>query len=251
MRIERIAGDRAHEARGVVIVIDVIRAFSVAAYACAGGARELWLVREVEHARALRERALRERAPDALLIGEVGGRLIPGFDHNNSPARMAQADVRGHLLIQCTGAGTLGAVSASNARHLLLAALVNARATAQLAALLTGNGPIGLLPTATFWERPVDVPNEDEVCASYIEALLCGESDPLADVAPGMERLRAAGRFEFFAADTPDAPLADIAAFSATDHFAFAMRGTPQTWHDIPYVAVRRMEVISVSSKLM
>jgi hypothetical protein len=37
--------DSAAQARGVV-VIDVIRAFSVAAYAFAGGARGLWLVRK-------------------------------------------------------------------------------------------------------------------------------------------------------------------------------------------------------------
>jgi 2-phosphosulfolactate phosphatase len=236
MRIERVAGDRAEEARGVVIVIDVIRAFSVAAYAFAGGARELWLVREVEHALALREVA----GPDALLIGEVGGKLIPGFDHNNSPSRMAQADVRGRILIQRTGAGTRGAVGASNASHVLLAALVNARATARLAAQLAGEGEIGLRPTATYWERPVDVPNEDEVCARYIEALLRGEPDALAGVAPGMERLRAAGRFDEFAASSGDMPAEDVPAFSATDRFDFAMRGTPQRWREIAYVAVRR-----------
>src|SRR5579871_4406367 len=82
--------EHAHEARGVVIVIDVIRAFSVAAYAFAGGAREMLLVRTVEEAFALRE-----RFPNALLIGEVEGRLIPVFDLNNSPAAMSAADVRG------------------------------------------------------------------------------------------------------------------------------------------------------------
>lgn len=239
MRIEWVVGDRAEEARGVVIVIDVVRAFSVAAYACAGGARELWLVREVAHARALRERA----GPDALLIGEVGGRLIPGFDHNNSPSRMAQADVRGRLLIQCTGAGTRGAVGARNASHVLLAALVNARATARLAAQLAGDGVIGLLPTATYWERPVDVPNEDEVCARYIEALLRGEPDARAEVAPGMERLRVAGRFAGFVAGNADVPAEDVPAFSAVDRFDFAMQGMPQRWRDIAYVAVRREDV--------
>lgn len=38
--------DSAAQARGVVVVIDVIHAFSVAAYAFAGGARGLWLVRK-------------------------------------------------------------------------------------------------------------------------------------------------------------------------------------------------------------
>lgn len=106
MEIRRVGHSRALEARGVVVVIDVIRAFSVAAYAFAGGAQSLWLVRTVEEAQALRE-----REPDALLIGEVGGRLIEGFDFNNSPSRMAAADVCGRLLIQRTGAGTRGAIA--------------------------------------------------------------------------------------------------------------------------------------------
>ncbi len=92
------------EARGVVIVIDVIRAFTVAAYAFAGGAARLWLVSAVDEAFALRE-----REPGALLAGEVGGRLIPGFDFNNSPSLMAATEVHGRLLIQRTGAGTQGA----------------------------------------------------------------------------------------------------------------------------------------------
>src|SRR5260221_11956752 len=98
------------EARGVVIVIDVIRAFTVAAYAFAGGAARFWLVSAVDEAFALRE-----REPRALLAGEVGGRLIPGFDFNNSPSLMAAADVYGRLLIQRTGAGTQGATRAVNA----------------------------------------------------------------------------------------------------------------------------------------
>src|SRR5215467_10690648 len=98
MEIRRINHDTAAEGRGVVVVIDVIRAFSVAAYAFAGGARELWLVRHVEEALALRD-----CKPLALLAGEVNGRKIAGFDFSNSPAEIAQAQVKGRLIIQRTG----------------------------------------------------------------------------------------------------------------------------------------------------
>ena len=81
LEIRRVHLQEATQAQGVVIVIDVIRAFSVAAYALSRGARRLWLVRLVEEAFALRE-----RESNALLAGEVGGRLIPGFDFNNSPS---------------------------------------------------------------------------------------------------------------------------------------------------------------------
>jgi phosphosulfolactate phosphohydrolase-like enzyme len=48
MEIIRVDRTTAPQARGVVIVIDVIRAFTVAGYAFAGGAERLWLVRTVE-----------------------------------------------------------------------------------------------------------------------------------------------------------------------------------------------------------
>src|SRR5579884_1159607 len=121
MRIERFSRDDVEQAAGIAVAIDVIRAFTVAAYALAGGAARLRLVRTVEEAFALRA-----IEPDALLAGEVGGILIPGFDLNNSPHLMSHTDVRARTIIQRTGAGTQGAVGAANARRLLVAALVNA-----------------------------------------------------------------------------------------------------------------------------
>ena len=46
------------------------------------------LVRTVEEAHALRS-----HIPHALLVGEVGGRLIPGFDFNNSSSLIAAQTV--------------------------------------------------------------------------------------------------------------------------------------------------------------
>lgn len=239
MEILRIGRERAAVARGVVIVIDVIRAFSVAAYAFTGGARELWLVRTVEEAFALRE-----RAPDALLAGEVGGRLIAGFDFDNSPARMAAADVRERLIIQRTGAGTQGAVSAGAATHLLLAALVNARATAAYArALAARDGlPITLLPTEAPIEEEGVTACEDEVCADYLEALLRERGDAAAVLAEGIARLRASGRLGIFARGYPDFPPDDVPAVLAADRFAFAMRGSREQWRDVTYVRAERVD---------
>src|ERR1700694_6285004 len=109
LEISHIYLPDAQEARGVVIVIDVIRAFTVAAYAFAGGASRLWLVRTTDEAFALRQ-----REPQALLAGEIGGRLIPGFDYNNSPSLMAEGNIKGRTIIYHTRAGTQGAAGANN-----------------------------------------------------------------------------------------------------------------------------------------
>lgn len=231
--------DTAEQARGVVVVIDVIRAFSVAAYAFAGGARGLWLVRTVEEALALKE-----RDPEALLIGEVGGRLIAGFDHNNSPSRMASANVRDRQLIQRTGAGTQGAVGAVGATRLLLCALVNARATAAYARRLarrTG-AEVTLLPTAGPVEDGGKPAIEDRVCGEYVEALLRKQADAAEVLGRGIERLHAVARFEIFHMGYPDFPAADVPAVMATDRFGFALEGTRERWDGIDYVRVARVD---------
>jgi 2-phosphosulfolactate phosphatase len=231
LEIRRVYLPQAAEAQGVVIVIDVIRAFSVAAYAFSRGARRLWLVLSVEDAFALRE-----REPDALLAGEVGGHLIPGFDFNNSPSLMAAADVDGKLLIQRTGAGTQGAVGAVNATHILICSLVNAKATAMSARNLadTTEELITLLPT--FYRS--NVVSEDSVCADYVEALLHGEDDAPISLAREITHLEQSGRFDFLKFGDPDFPFDDIAAFLDTDRFDFVMVGTHKQWHGITYVEV-------------
>jgi 2-phosphosulfolactate phosphatase len=236
LEIRRVHLQEASIAQGVVIVIDVIRAFSVAAYAFSGGARRLWLVRTVEEAFVLRE-----REPNALLAGEVGGRLIPGFDFNNSPSLIAAADVDGRLLIQRTGAGTQGAVSAVNATHVLICSQVNAKATAIRARDLADatGGLITLLPT--FYKS--NVVSEDSVCADYLEALLYGHDDASISLAKGITHLKQSGRFDFLKFGDPDFPFDDIAAILDIDRFNFVMVGTHKQWNGISYVEVEKKEL--------
>lgn len=238
MQILRVNRTTATQARGVVIVIDVIRAFTVAGYAFARRAAHLWLVRTVEEALALRA-----REPQALLAGEVQGRLIQGFDINNSPARMATADVRGRLIIQRTGAGTQGAVLASNASHLLLCALTNARATATYARALaaSSDGVITLLPTGSVEDFAYG--SEDTLCADYIEALLRGRDDVLDILDRGIEQLHTSRRFELWEQGHEDLPFEDIAAVLDVDRFDFAMVGTRKEWQGITYVDVQPVDV--------
>ena len=245
MQIRRVDRLEAAEARGIVIVIDVMRAFSVAAYAFAGGARAIWLVREVEEAFALRE-----REPSALLAGEVGGRLIAGFDFNNSPAGMAAAAVRGRLLIQRTGAGTQGAVNATGTAYLLPCSLVTARATAAYARRLaeaTGE-IITLMPTEPPGKRGLP-PMEDHICADYLEALLRQQADAPAVLEAGVQRLRDSGWLEIFEQGDLDFPSEDVPAFLAADRFAFAMQGAREEWNGITFVNTRRVDGADESAR--
>jgi 2-phosphosulfolactate phosphatase len=233
LTILRIDPDRMGEAHGITVVIDVIRAFTVAAYAFAGGAERLLLVRTPEQAFALRE-----RVPGALLAGEIGGRLIPGFDLNNSPSAIQSAEVRGKTIIQRTGAGTQGAVGAVGASLLLVASLVNARATAVYAGRLARQGgePITLFPSGHGLEAI-----EDSLCADYLEALLLRPERAHETLDGALDSIRDAGRLDSYTAADSDFPEADIPAFMAVDRFSFAMRGKRRHYAEFDFI-----EVVSV-----
>ena len=238
--IGRVYLPDAQEAQGVVIVIDVIRAFTVAAYAFAGGASRLWLVRTTDEAFALRQ-----REPEALLAGEIGGRLIPGFDFNNSPSLMATANVQGRTIIQRTGAGTQGAAGAINAAHLLICSLVNARATAHYARTLadTTGGLVTLLPTEEGLPSSLRYrAGEDTVCADYLEALLRDQENASTQLAENIARLESTGRFDFFKPGDFNFPIEDIALIKAVDRFDFVMMGKHEQWEGIIYVEVEKLD---------
>ena len=220
MIFSRATLDNCAAATGTVVVIDVLRAFSTAAYAFAAGVSEILLVREVEEAEALRL-----QFPEARITGEVGGRHVPGFDFGNSPGELMGADLAGRRLIQRTSAGTQGVVLSSAADHLLAASLVCASATAayirrlapeQVTFVITGQSD------SSAWDA-----DEDAACADYLEALLQGE-DPapelFIDQNKIIERVRNSPTGLLFA--DPEAlhlPLPDLEYCLQINRFDFAM----------------------------
>ena len=92
-----------HTAQGVVIVIDVLRAFSTAAYAFSRGAKEILLVSTVDEALSYKS-----TIPNSKAMGEVGGLRPEGFDFGNSPTYINQAELSGVTMIHRTSAGTQG-----------------------------------------------------------------------------------------------------------------------------------------------
>lgn len=86
---------------GTVVVVDVIRAFSTAAYAFSAGARYVYLVAGVDDALAFKA-----AHPTSVAMGEDHGRMPAGFDLPNSPVLAAAADLDGRLVVQRTSAGT-------------------------------------------------------------------------------------------------------------------------------------------------
>lgn len=148
---------------GPVVVVDVIRAFSTAAYAFGSGAEAIYLVAGVEE-------ALQFKADhrDVLAMGEDRGRRPEGFDFPNSPVALAQAEVAGRTLVQRTSAGTQGVVGARHATRLWAASLVCASATAR-AVDAAGLGPPAYVITGCFPDAADTSGGDDRLAADLIE----------------------------------------------------------------------------------
>lgn len=117
------------------VVIDVLRAFTTAAWVLAAGASKLVLASsDVE---ALQIKAL--MGPASVAIKD--GVLSEGFDLGNSPGQVRGADLAGRNVVLRSTNGTVAVNAARRAPLVLSAALANAGATArELRARHAGRG---------------------------------------------------------------------------------------------------------------
>lgn len=202
----------ARQARGLTVVIDVFRAFSVECYAMARGARKILPVSGIEEALTLKA-----RHPDALLVGERGGRKIEGFDCGNSPSDLEAFNLTGRLVIHTTSAGTQGIANAVHADGLLGGSLVNAAATAEY---IRRKNPqqVSLVCMGLAGREQTD---EDTLCADYIAALLRGENP---DISAEITRLaETSGRKFFDPAQQEAFPRPDFYLCTQLNRFPFAL----------------------------
>jgi len=102
----------------MVVVIDVLRAFTTAAIAFSRGAKDIILAGSVENLFQLAK-----NFPQALTIGEVNGIPIEGVNFGNSPSIIEKADLENRTIIQRTTAGTQRILRSTNARIILATSL--------------------------------------------------------------------------------------------------------------------------------
>jgi 2-phosphosulfolactate phosphatase len=198
-------------AQGAVLVIDVLRAFSTAAYAFSRGAKEIILVSTVEEALELKS-----QTPNSRAMGEVGGLPPDGFDFGNSPTYINSEDLSGITLIQRTGAGTQGAVRSRNADVMLASSFVVADATVRYVSTL-GIDEVSFVITGKFDNRG----DEDLACAEYLEALLKGNQP---ERKPFVQRVfESRDALQHLDPAETGFPLSDLNYCTQIDHFDFAL----------------------------
>lgn len=201
--------------RGPVVVVDVIRAFTTAAYAFGSGAAEIYLVSDVDEALAFKD-----AHPGTIALGEQGGLRPDGFDYPNSPAIVSRVDLAGRTLVQRTSAGTRGVVAAADADRLWAASLACATATAR-AVDAAGLGEPTYVITGRFEDRLDASGADDEMTAELIERARLGE--PLDATATSTALLATDEAARTLALGPEHCDPADIELAATVDAFGFAM----------------------------
>jgi len=208
MKFEYATNDTCHTASGLVVVIDVLRAFSNAAYAFSVGAESITLVGSTEEALTLKA-----GIHGALVMGEEHGQPPEGFDFGNSPTETLQQNLLGKHLIQRTSAGTQGVVRSANADTLFAASFVVAEATVRAIQRLEPE-QVTFVITGRYFD------GEDKACAEYLEARLRGQTP---DSEPYLKRVRNAPELAHMPVENFPHVASDIDYCTRLDAFSFAM----------------------------
>ncbi|GIL25559.1 2-phosphosulfolactate phosphatase [Actinocatenispora comari] len=207
----------------VAVVVDVMRAFTVAPWCFARGAEKIVLAESLDEALTLTA-----RHPDWVALKD--GPPAPGFGLVNSPGQLRSVDLAGRTVVQKTTAGTVGALAVKDAPLVLCASFVVATATARV---LRGRDSATFVVTGEEGRA-----EEDLACAQYIARAV---TEPGANAAGYVRRAAGSGAATELATGVragahPD----DVALCLEVDRFPFAVRaswdGSALTLH--PYEPV-------------
>ncbi|MBW1797601.1 MAG: 2-phosphosulfolactate phosphatase [Deltaproteobacteria bacterium] len=167
--IRKSCAKGAEEVEGLVVVIDVFRAFSCEPLFFYFGARRVIL--EADPDKVLE---VKRENPEFILVGEVNEVPMEGAELGNSPSHIimkGESYFRDKTVIHRTTAGVTGAAAAcKRADEVILGSFVMAKA---VAAYIKSENPdqVTLLAMGERAERKAA---EDEACAGYLEHLLTG-----------------------------------------------------------------------------
>lgn len=213
MKFDQVSIENCEKATGIVVAIDVLRAFSTAAYMFGNGVKNIIIADTVENAILLKK-----RFPSAILMGEVDGLPITGFEYSNSPTEFIGKNLSGYQFIQRTTAGTQGISRSINAKVILASSFCCARATARFIERFPDDDVTFVITGA----KPNGEGDEDAACADYIENLILGKN---VDTDLYLQRVRSSiAAQKFIDPNRPDFPLSDLEYCLAIDKFDFAIQ---------------------------
>lgn len=203
----------ARRAKGLTVIIDVFRAFSVATYAFGNGAARIFPVDSLAQAHALKN-----QNPDWRLIGERRGERPQDFDFGNSPSEVENVDFCGQTLVQTTSAGTRGLVNAVGADEIFIGAFVNAPAMIRA---IQARAP-RQVSLVCMRDASLSPALEDTLCAEFIRAALTGQNPDFQAMHVQLRESLHAQRF--LNAEKATAPHRDFDLCLDLGRFGFVLR---------------------------
>lgn len=205
--------DGARQAKGLTVIIDVFRAFSVACYAFDRGVERIYPVGDIDLAHRLKQ-----ENPDYILVGERHEQKPEGFDFGNSPSQLLNVTLAGKTMVHTTSSGTQGIVNANGADEIITGSFVNAGAIIQY---IKKRKPatLSLVCMGYACQYPTD---EDTFLAEYIQAKLKGQP---VDFPEMVEKLRNGVGARFFSPEKQNwAPEADFDLCLNLNRFNFVLK---------------------------
>jgi 2-phosphosulfolactate phosphatase len=108
----------------LIVVIDVLRAFTTACYIIDNNPKDYIIVPDIDTAHKLKKENL-----DYILIGERNGFNLPGFDYGNSPTEIKDLDFSNKAVVHTTTLGTKGIINAlKHTKKVITGSFINAKA---------------------------------------------------------------------------------------------------------------------------
>ncbi len=208
--------DGAKQARGLTVIIDVFRAFSVACYVFGNGAKKIIPLGDIDIAYKLKK-----ENPDFLLIGERDGKKPKGFDYGNSPTQIEGVDFTNKTIIQTTSSGTQGIANATNADEIITGGFVNVQAIINY---IKKQNPkeVSLVAMGTSGIR---IANEDTLCAEYIKNAIENKINNFSKIINHLREYESAHKF--FDPTKDWAPERDFDLCLSLNKFNFVLKVEP------------------------
>lgn len=170
MKIHIVAGrSEAGKVEGTAVLIDLFRATTTLPVMFMRGAGTV-----VPFLKMREARRFARSNDDAVTVGERFGIKIPGFDFNNSPSDIFNADLKGKRVAFTTTNGTKVLGLLKNATHILASSFLNCSATVRA---LSGMEEVWIVRA----DRPDGIAREDDIYAEFLKKSLLGEDVKLED----------------------------------------------------------------------
>ncbi|MDQ6907922.1 MAG: 2-phosphosulfolactate phosphatase [Chloroflexota bacterium] len=176
LRVASTASSIGDSRGSVCIVVDVVRASTTLLTLCERGAGPIRFAIDLDEAR----RAAQTGDEWALLIGEQGGIIAPGFDLDNSPTAATTAAVTGRRVVMRTSNGTVALALLSAAPLVLVGCIRNGAAVIEQAIAEATTRKLEVLIVCAGQEHGTVFALDDTLAAGFLVACAWEKHGPWA-----------------------------------------------------------------------